>query len=150
VDLGFFKDVLVPPHGLPDPSFWHAQDEASGADGWATQLVGAGDSRRMLTQLLGGQGSATQVLGAAHMHTIRCESVHRHCSSLFKVSTPPSSSTQAWLWKVEGQDLFFEKGLPVRFKVQSVRFHAPPTLAEQQEQVRRRGMYVHDGDCCLC
>ena len=32
VDLGFFKDVLVPPHGLPDPSFWHAQDEASGAD----------------------------------------------------------------------------------------------------------------------
>lgn len=45
-------------------------------------------------------------------------------------------SAQAWLWKVEGQDLFFEKGLPVRFKVQSVRFHDPPTLAEQQEQVR--------------
>ncbi|PRW57257.1 DNA-directed RNA polymerase III subunit RPC8 [Chlorella sorokiniana] len=70
VDLGFFKDVLVPPHGLPDPSFWHAQDEA-------------------------------------------------------------------WLWKVEGQDLFFEKGLPLRFKVQSVRFHAPPTLAEQQEQAEK-------------
>lgn len=35
---------------------------------------------------------------------------------------------------MEGQDLFFERGLPLRFKVQSVRFHAPPTLAEQQEQ----------------
>lgn len=43
---------------------------------------------------------------------------------------------QAWLWRVEGQDLFFERGLPLRFKVQSVRFHAVPTLAEQQAQVR--------------
>ena len=42
---------------------------------------------------------------------------------------------QAWLWRVEGQDLFFEKGLPLRFKVQTVRFHPVPTLAEQQVQV---------------
>ncbi|KAL4451781.1 hypothetical protein ABPG75_007443 [Micractinium tetrahymenae] len=67
VDLGFFRDVLIPPHGLPEPSYWHEDDEA-------------------------------------------------------------------WLWRVEGQDLFFERGLPLRFKVQSVRFHAVPTLAEQQAQ----------------
>lgn len=49
-------------------------------------------------------------------------------------------TVQAWLWRVEGQDLFFERGLPLRFKVQSLRFHDPPTLAEQQEQVgSRRG-----------
>lgn len=67
VDLGFFRDVVIPPHGLPEPSYWHEEDEA-------------------------------------------------------------------WLWRVEGQDLFFEKGLPLRFKVQSVRFHSIPTLAEQQVQ----------------
>ncbi|PSC70715.1 DNA-directed RNA polymerase III subunit RPC8 [Micractinium conductrix] len=67
VDMGFFRDVLIPPHGMPEPSYWHEADEA-------------------------------------------------------------------WLWRVEGQDLFFEKGLPLRFKVQSVRFHAEPTLAEQQAQ----------------
>ncbi|KAL4422110.1 hypothetical protein ABPG77_003395 [Micractinium sp. CCAP 211/92] len=67
IDLGFFRDVLIPPHGLPEPSYWHEDDEA-------------------------------------------------------------------WLWRVEGQDLFFERGLPLRFKVQAVRFHAVPTLAEQQAQ----------------
>lgn len=37
---------------------------------------------------------------------------------------------------MEGQDLFFERGLPLRFKVQSVRFHPVPTTAEQAEQAR--------------
>lgn len=67
VDLGFFKDVIIPPHGMPEPSFWKGDDEA-------------------------------------------------------------------WLWKVEGQDLFFERGLPLRFKVQIVRFNPVPTLASQQKQ----------------
>jgi hypothetical protein len=35
---------------------------------------------------------------------------------------------------MEGQDLFFERGLALRFKVQSVRFNPVPTLAEQQAQ----------------
>jgi hypothetical protein len=47
----------------------------------------------------------------------------------------PRRFLQAWLWRVEGQDVFFEKSLPLRFKVQTVRFHPVPTLAEQQEQV---------------
>jgi hypothetical protein len=47
----------------------------------------------------------------------------------------PRRFLQAWLWRVEGQDVFFEKNLPLRFKVQTVRFHPVPTLAEQQEQV---------------
>ena len=29
VDLGFFRDVIIPPHGMPEPSYWHAEDEAS-------------------------------------------------------------------------------------------------------------------------
>lgn len=45
------------------------------------------------------------------------------------------SLLQAWLWRMEGQDLFFERGLPLRFKVQSVRFHPVPTQAEQAAQV---------------
>ena len=31
VDLGFFKDVIIPPHGMPEPSFWKGDDEASNA-----------------------------------------------------------------------------------------------------------------------
>lgn len=27
IDLGFFRDVLIPPHGLPEPSYWHEDDE---------------------------------------------------------------------------------------------------------------------------
>lgn len=27
IDLGFFKDAIIPPHGLPEPSFWHEEDE---------------------------------------------------------------------------------------------------------------------------
>ncbi len=80
------------------------------------------------------------------MWAARAEPLHRFClkglqlrllrpearSCLNSVLLPP----QAWLWRVEGQDLFFERGLPLRFKVQAVRFHAVPTLAEQQAQVR--------------
>lgn len=132
VDLGFFKDVLVPPHGLPDPSFWHAQDEVSG--GWL--LAAAGHSR------LSGFGATQEPLGAVQWHHSQCccqPNSYAKASPLAShvaLLSSPSPCPQAWLWKVEGQDLFFEKGLPVRFKVQSVRFHDPPTLAEQQEQVR--------------
>lgn len=28
VDLGFFRDVIIPPHGMPDPSYWHEADQA--------------------------------------------------------------------------------------------------------------------------
>ncbi|KAL4853308.1 DNA-directed RNA polymerase III subunit rpc8 [Chlorella vulgaris] len=41
---------------------------------------------------------------------------------------------KAWLWRMEGQDLFFEQGMPLRVKVQSVDFNAVPTLSQQQEQ----------------
>lgn len=121
VDLGFFKDVLIPPHGMPDPSYWHEEDEvgrrgAAGSVGccwcwmWASPLGSAGSSL-----------------------------VLRHAASLFNPSpqllpSPPPLCPQAWLWRVEGQELFFERGLPLRLKAQSVRFHAVPTLAEQQAQ----------------
>ena len=30
IDLGFFKDVVIPPHAMPDPSYWKEDDEARG------------------------------------------------------------------------------------------------------------------------
>lgn len=49
-------------------------------------------------------------------------------------STTWEEADKAWVWHMEGNDLFFEKGLPIRFKAQSVNFAAVPTLAEQAQQ----------------
>ena len=29
--MGFFRDVLIPPHGMPEPSYWHEADEVGAA-----------------------------------------------------------------------------------------------------------------------
>lgn len=39
---------------------------------------------------------------------------------------------------MEGNDLYFEKGLPIRFKVQQIKFSAPPTLADQNEDREKK------------
>ena len=96
VDLGFFKDVVIPPHGLPEPSDWDEQDEARRAAACATSHRAA--TLRQLTCPLG------------------------------------VTALQAWRWQMGDQDLYFELGLPLRFKVQSVRFNPVPTLATQQQQ----------------
>lgn len=56
---------------------------------------------------------------------------------------------------MEGQDLFFEQGMPLRVKVQSVDFNAVPTLSQQQEQVRckapcMRGRASNTHMCAVC
>lgn len=41
---------------------------------------------------------------------------------------------QVWIWQMDGHDLYFEKGMPIRFKVQALKFHAAPTMLEQQSE----------------
>jgi hypothetical protein len=58
---------------------------------------------------------------------------HR-CSHLLMAVAPAPAPVQVWIWRMEGHELYFEKDMPLRFKAQSVKFHAAPTLLEQQQQ----------------
>lgn len=127
VTLGFYDDVIIPPHGMPEPTFWHETDQVR------------------LGLCLGTLGSALAL--AAFVSTAACQhstTMVMRCLLRRQQHHAPNMSlpmSQAWIWRVEGNDLFFEKGLEVRFKVQGINFYPVPTLAEQREQ-REKGEEV--------
>lgn len=55
-----------------------------------------------------------------------------------------AEESKEWMWKMEnGSDpaFFYQKDMPIRVKVQSVKYHPLPSVATQKEQ-RKKGVAV--------